>query len=124
MKVFTTLVLVLLFFTSCYNTERNCQKFKTGTFEFETIIDGQSVKTRFTRTDSIEVDYFNNTIDSASIRWLNDCEYIVKKLHPKNMVEEKSVHIKILSTKANSYNFEYSIVGQATKQQGTTYKID
>ena len=108
----------------CYENERNCADFKTGTFEFESTINGKLVKTRFTRNDSIEVDYFNKKIDSSSIRWINDCEYIVKKLNPKNMAEEKAVHIKILSTHNNSYIFEYSLVGQATKQKGTTFKIN
>lgn len=108
----------------CYENERNCADFKTGTFEFESTINGKLVKTRFTRNDSIEVDYFNNKIDSSSIRWINDCEYIVKKLNPKNMAEEKAVHIKILSTRDNSYTFEYSLVGQAIKQKGTTLKIN
>jgi hypothetical protein len=40
------------------------------------------------------------------------------------MAEEKAIHIKILTTKGNEYNFEYNIVGDTNKQKGTAKKID
>ena len=120
--------IILPFFASillvnCYAPERNCKKFKTGTFEFETYLNGEMVKTTFTRNDTLEVDYFQGEVDSSSVRWINDCEYILKALNPKNKAEEKSLQIKILTTDKNSYTFEFSVVGSAEKQQGTAYKV-
>ncbi len=123
MRFITGLLLSFLIF-SCYNPERNCQDFKTGTFEYEALIGTEVLSTTFTRNDTLEIDYFNGKSDSSSIRWINDCEYIVKKINPKNMAEEKAIHMKILTTKGNEYNFEYNIVGDTNKQKGTANKID
>ena len=123
MRFITGLLLSFLIF-SCYEPERNCQDFKTGTFEYEALIGKEVLSTTFTRNDTLEIDYFNGKSDSSSIRWINDCEYIVKKINPKNMAEEKAIHIKILTTKGNEYNFEYNIVGDTNKQRGTAKKID
>lgn len=119
---FTTTLLFLI--TSCYQPERNCTDFKNGEFSFSSIVDGKELKTSFTRTDNLEVDYFEGKIDSSSVRWINDCEYIVKNLNPKSKAQEKPIHMKILSTTDNSYTFEYSIVGEAIKQRGTVTKTN
>tara|TARA_R110002050_G_scaffold25604_13_gene68299 strand:- start:11503 stop:11937 length:435 start_codon:yes stop_codon:yes gene_type:complete len=118
-----SMVLLLLVVCSCYQPERNCTDFKNGKFSFTAEIDGEKHTTTFVRNDSIELDYFQGKVDTSSVRWLNDCEYIVKKLHPKNMAEEKSIHMKILSTSDNSYTFEYKVVGSTKKSKGTAIKI-
>ena len=123
MRFITGLLLSFLIF-SCYDPERNCQDFKTGTFEYEALIGTEVLTTTFNRNDTLEIDFFKGKSDSSSIRWINDCEYIVKKINPKNMAEEKAIHIKILTTKGNEYNFEYNIVGDTNKQRGTAKKID
>jgi hypothetical protein len=123
MRFITGLLLSFLIF-SCYNPERNCQDFKTGTFEYEALIGTEVLITTFNRNDTLEIDSFRGKSDSSSIRWINDCEYIVKKINPKNMAEEKAIHMKILTTKGNEYNFEYNIVGDTNKQKGTAKKID
>jgi len=79
--------------------------------------------TTFFRNDSIEIDYFRGKSDTSSIRWINECEYIVKKLNPKNMAEEKAVHIRILNSNNNQYTFDYAIVGQTTRKKGTATKV-
>ncbi|MGB0788044.1 MAG: DNA topoisomerase IV [Marinirhabdus sp.] len=108
---------------SCYSPERNCAHFKTGTFQFETVMATKVVKTTFVRNDSIEIDYFKGRADTATIRWINNCEYIVKKSNPKNQSEKKALHIKILTTHGNSYTFEYNEVGKARKERGTAVKV-
>ncbi|HJS01259.1 MAG TPA: hypothetical protein VJ780_10020 [Flavobacterium sp.] len=114
---------LLLIFISCYQAERNCKDFKTGKFRFEHEVDGVKKVTLFERNDSIEIETFEGKTDTASIRWVNDCEYILKKIHPKNMAEEKSISMRILTTSENSYTFEFGIVGSDQKQQGTVTKI-
>ena len=120
---FSIALLLFTLLSSCYQQERNCDKFRTGTFEFETLLNGELVKTTFVRNDTLEIDYFNNKIDSSKIRWINNCEYIVQKLHPKSMSEEKAVHMKILTTDKDTYTFEYSLVGKANKKRGTARKV-
>lgn len=124
------LLLLPFLFLNCYQTERNCSDFKTGTFEFKyTLDDGVEKTGKFVRTENLNIDYFENEIDSASIRWINDCEFIQKKLHPKNKAEEKAIHMKILTTSDDHYTFEYQLaVPTPYKKQrverGTATKID
>jgi len=108
---------------SCFEGQRDCTDFRTGTFEFTTMVNGVKKTTTFVRTASREIDFFEGKADTASIRWVNDCEYIVQKVHPKNMAERKAIAMKILTTSKNSYTFEYGIVGSSAKQKGTVTKI-
>jgi hypothetical protein len=110
--------------TSCYQQERNCKDFKTGKFKFEFEIDGKKKTTVFERTDKFEIETFEGKTDTASVRWVSDCEYVLQKIHPKNMQEQKAVQMKILTTKENSYTFEFSIVGDVNKQKGTVTKLN
>lgn len=114
----------LFLLASCYNQERNCSNFKTGKFKFEYDMDGVTKTTYFQRFDSIEIENFEGKIDTSSVRWLNDCEYVLQKLNPKNRQEKKAIHMKILTTTENSYTFEFSIVGEATKQKGVVTKVE
>lgn len=107
----------------CYEQERNCADFKTGKFRAEFEVDGKKHISEFERTENFEIETINGKVDTTSIRWVNDCEYIGRKLNPKNMQEEKAVQIKILSTTEDSYSFEFSLVGDANKQKGTVTKI-
>ena len=90
-------------------------------FSFTTTINEEEVTTTFIRKGDLEIDFFEGKVDSSSVRWINDCEYIVKKLHPRNKAEEKSVHMKILTTSDNSYTFEYNIVGETSKSKGESH---
>lgn len=121
-RIFQVLPLVLL--ASCYTPTRNCQDFKTGTFEFESFLDGELQKTTFVRNDTLEIDYFQGSQDSSSIRWINNCEYILTNLHPKNRAQEKPIHMKILTTDKDSYTFEYGLVGESKKERGTAKRVD
>lgn len=108
---------------SCYQVERDCDKFKTGTFEFKTQIQGEIKTTTFYRNDSLEIERYEGITDTSTIRWINDCEYVLKSISPESIKEKKQIHFKILSTDENAYNFEYNIVNSDKKQKGTAYKI-
>jgi hypothetical protein len=103
--------------------ERNCKDFKTGKFKFDYKVDGVNKTTVFVRNDSIEIETFEGKTDTSSIRWVSDCEYILQKIHPKNMAEKNAINMKILTTSKNSYTFEFGIVGSDKKQRGTVEKI-
>ncbi|WP_299433695.1 hypothetical protein [uncultured Maribacter sp.] len=102
MKKIICIILLLLTVISCYQPERNCSNFKTGEFTFTYEINGVSKTGKFIRDKEYSVDYYDNKIDSASVRWLNDCEFVLKDLN-----NDIAIHYKILSTTKNSYTFEY-----------------
>lgn len=120
-------ILLLLFFItfSCQKQlECNPKGFKTGKFEFIQKVNGTKETTTFERTDKLQIETYKGRTDTASIRWVNDYEFILKKLHPRNMAEKKVISMRILSTKGKTYTFEYSFVGESKKQIGTATKIN
>ncbi len=120
---FTITFSIVLILVGCQEPpQRNCSEFKNGKFSFSTVVEGDTLTTIFMRDGNIEVEYFNGRQDTSSVRWINDCEYILKKLNPKNRAEEKSVHIKILTTTDSSYTFEFSAVDEPKKLKGTAFK--
>ncbi len=115
-------LLLLILLSSCYEVERNCADFRTGTFKFEAVSGTEVFTTRIERNDSMEIEYYKGSIDTAKIRWINNCEYVLRKLNPKNMAEEKAIHIKILTTSGNTYNFEFNEVGKSSKSRASAVK--
>lgn len=111
-----------LLLLNCYESQRNCQDFKTGKFYSEVEIEGTVYKSVFERSESLQVEVYDNKIDSAQLRWINDCEVIFKTINPKSMAERKDVHLKILTTTDSSYTYEYSYVGESKKQKGIAYR--
>lgn len=123
--IFIFPLVILLIATSCQSPpERNCINFKEGTFSFSEIIDGDTLTTKFIRKDGIEIDFFNGNRDTSTVRWINDCEYILKKKNPNSKAEERPIQIKILTTTDSSYTFEYNIVGEPKKLRGTAIKTN
>lgn len=115
--------LLLIFLSSCSFPEKDCKKFKTGNFEFKTEIDGKEYVSYFQRSDSTEIEVFNGVTDTSSVRWVSDCEFILKNINPKK--SKKSITMKILSTENDSYTFEYSIVGDdSNKKRGKVFLSD
>ncbi|MUP45803.1 DNA topoisomerase IV [Gramella sp. BOM4] len=117
------LLLILVNLTSCFNAERNCEDYRTGIYEFETYLNGELVTSRFVRSDSLEIETFQGNIDTSTVRWINDCEYILENINPQSMSEEKAIHIKILTTNPNGYTFEYGQVGETKKARGEVKKV-
>ena len=115
----------LMFVTlSCYQVDRNCLPFHRGTFEFTTIVNGSLKTSRFERNELYEVEFFEGKIDTATIRWVNDCECILTKRNPISNQEKRPIRVEILSTKEAEYTFEYALVGYSKNaQRGTIKKI-
>ncbi|MCH1433401.1 MAG: DNA topoisomerase IV [Flavobacteriaceae bacterium] len=117
-------VCIFLMLSSCYTIERDCIPFHQGTFEFSQIINGSMKTSTFTRDSLYEIERFEGKIDTASIRWVNDCECILTKINPTSNQDKRPIQIKIISTQDNSYTFEYSLVGDSKNtQRGTIQKI-
>lgn len=120
--IFGLLFLSVLY--SCYQPERDCKSYRTGNYKFNYEI-GDSIKTgRFVRNDSYSVDYYEDKVDSATVRWFNDCEFVLQDIHSK-----AAIHYKIISTTDSSYTFQYkSAVKDPNKKlivkTGTAYQIN
>jgi len=123
MKKIALLGILAITATSCYNVERNCKDFKTGEFQFEYEVDGVKKTSNFVRNDTLEVGTFEGKEYKSTVRWVNDCEYILQRINPKNIAESKAIQMNILSTTENSYTFEFSNIGDSKKQKGTVIKI-
>ena len=109
---------------SCYEVQRNCSNFRYGTFKYERVIGDKLSTSFFIRNSDMEIEYYNNKIDTSKIKWINKCEFILTKLNPNNNNEKKPISIKIISTHKNYYVFEFSLVGNNTKRQrGKIVKI-
>ena len=122
MKKLLLLITVLLL-VSCYNADRNCKDFKTGKFRSEITINGIQKSTTSVRTATEVIETYEGKTDTASVRWINDCECVMQKRNPKNIQEKKAIDIKILTTSQNSYTFEFGVVGSDKKQRGTARRI-
>lgn len=120
----TILIIPLFLLASCYNAERNCQDFRTGTFKSEVTINGVKKETTSIRSETMVIETYEGKTDTASIRWVNDCEYVLQKINPKSMAESKAIAIKILTTSEKTYTFEFGIVGGNQKQKGTATRIN
>ncbi len=61
--LFSTLLLNF----SCYKVERNCSNFRFGTFKYERVIGDKLSTSFFIRNNDIEIEYYNNKIDTSKI---------------------------------------------------------
>jgi hypothetical protein len=118
-------ILIYVLFISCYSLERDCKPFQQGEFEFTQIINGEIKSSYFKRDSIFEIELFEGKIDTSSIRWVNDCECILTKLNPDNNQEKRPIQIRIISTKDDTYTFDYSLVGDSkNRQRGSIQKIN
>ncbi len=117
-------IIVLLSLASCYEQQRDCKDFKTGKFKSEIETKNGKMTMDFERSDSLEIGTYNGKTDTATVRWVNDCEYVTQKINPKSMAEKKAIAVRILTTSKNSYTFEFGEVGSDAKQTGTVTKIN
>ena len=112
-------------FFSCVIPEKNCSQFKVGEFNFESKTESGIYNSRSVRNDSIEIEFFGTSIDTSKITWVSDCEYLLRKLRPKTLSEEKAISVKIINTSEKGYLFEYSFVGdKENRARGNASKID
>ena len=118
------ILIFALLFMSCYNVERNCVDFKTGVFEFSTEVNDSLFTSTFTRTNEFEIELYNGIKDSSTIKWVNNCEFLLTKLNPRINQERRPVRIKILRTYGDKYDFEFSQVNDPQKiSRGTVKRI-
>lgn len=124
MKSLLSLFVILIFLSSCFRApERKCSDFKTGVFEFVAITDSDTLISIFERYEDYEIDRFQNQVDTSAVRWINDCEMILRNKNPKNNQEKEAIHIKILETDVDGYRFEYGYLSEPIKMRGYAKKL-
>ncbi len=123
MRLFYILCFVFIL-NSCYSPERKCQDFKTGRFKYEAFVGNEIQTTIFIRNDTIQIEEYQGKTDTSEVRWINNCEFILTPLRPKSILDQYQIHMKILETTANSYRFQYNIVGEDQKETGLATKMD
>lgn len=124
MKKLLYLLSFALLFASCYEAERNCADFKTGKFSYELTQNGVKQVTIIERNDTLQTETYNGKTTKASVRWVNNCEFIVQNLQPKSREDKKGISMRILTTKGNTATVEFSFVGESEKQKITVTKIE
>jgi len=101
-------------------TTPSADRFKSGTFEIPA---GKGYeKTIVIRQDSIQIEKYEDRIDTLSISWKNNFNYTLKMLNPKTAIDEDPIHIKITSIKDDSYEFEAVIGNSNYVQKGEITK--
>ncbi len=119
------LVFFSALFFSCVIPEKNCSQFKVGEFNFESKTESGIYTSRSVRNDSIEIEFFGSSIDTSKITWVSECEYILRKLRPQTISDEKAISVKIINTSEKGYLFEYSFVGdKENRARGNAFKVD
>lgn len=122
MKYTILFIFILLFTTSCYENTRECIDFQEGTFIWEQESGGKLLKTEFTRTKDLQIERFENKVDTSRIEWVNDCEWRVIPIDPETNAESRAYLFKILRTEEDSYTFEFKQSGRDQIYTGTAYK--
>lgn len=120
--VFAFLSLSFLLSWSCGQERMNINSLKQGTFK--TVLDDSELSSTAVRKDSIQIESFNNKLDTFKIFWKNDFEYVLTKTHPKTLLDSTPFHVKIIEVKQNSYSFVASYKGSNFKQNGTAVKLE
>jgi len=123
------LLLSFLSLFSCYETTRNCNDYKTGTFRFDYVVDGVPKSSTFKRTEQYSINFYDEKTDSSEVKWINGCEFVLYKINPRSISEKNPIHMKILTTTDTSYTFEYSKASfnegeNKRKEKGVAFKID
>jgi len=120
MKKLILLICVLTVTICCKEEGLNADRFKTGTFE---IPEGKGYeKTILIRKDSLQIEKYEDRIDTLSITWKNNFNYTLKMLHPKSAIDEDPIHVKITNVKKDSYEFEAVIGHSNFVQKGKIIK--
>jgi hypothetical protein len=81
------------------------------------------LKTKFIRTEDLQIEYFEDEVDTSRMEWVNDCEWRVIPIDPKTNADSRAYLFKILNTTGDSYTFEFTQSGRDQIYRGTATKL-
>ena len=117
------IIIFLGFINSCQQKQQtNVNSFKNG--KFKTVLEDGKTVSFATRNDSLQLETFNNKIDTFNIEWISNFEYILLKKNPKTLLDSTPFHVKITAIKGNSYDFTAYYKGSNFKQKGKAFKLE
>jgi len=119
MKIIIYIILAVLFF-SCVGNTSDVAQFRTGTYK--TFLDDSDEVSTAIRSDSTQIEIYNNVRDTFLIRWKSNFEYELIKLNPKKGLDSVPFYVKITGVKDNTYTFKANYKGSNFKQQGKAVK--
>ena len=122
MRVLIKFFIISILISACASGGNvDVKNFRTGTFEIPA---GKGFdKTKFVRSDSLQIEYYQNRTDSLKIVWKDNFNYTLYMLRPKSKLDKEPIRVRITGVKANSYDFE-AIIGHSNfNQKGTVNKI-
>ncbi len=106
---------------ACKKNTTNPFEFRTGTFKIPA--SENYTQTTIIRNDSLQIEHYENRIDTLLINWENNFKYTLKMLHPKTDLDKKPIHVKITSVKENGYDFIAKIGYSNFEQKGSLIKV-
>ncbi len=112
-------IILLFLFFSCEKSTDVAQ-FRTGTYK--TYLDDSDEVSTAIRSDSIQIEIYNNVRDTFAINWKSNFEYELKKINPKKGLDSVPFYVKITGIKGNTYTFKANYKGSNFKQQGKAVK--
>ncbi|MCD6544204.1 MAG: DNA topoisomerase IV [Flavobacteriaceae bacterium] len=116
------IILFFGFLISCQQkAQTNVNSFKKG--KFKTILEDGKTVSYAIRKDSLQLETYNNKIDTFKIKWINSFEYVLLKKNPKTLLDSTPFHVKITAIKGNSYDFTAYYKGSNFKQKGKATKL-
>ena len=121
MKKIILFISIATLLIGCKEASLSPDRFKTGTFE---IPEGKGYATTIiTRIDSLQIEQYEQRIDSFSILWKNNFNYSLKMTNPKSALDEEIIYVKITNIEKKAYDFEAVIGHSNYTQKGTITKI-
>jgi len=121
MKFYYFILLILII--SC-NKSTNLTPNELRNGKFKTIIEKGNYISIANRNDSIQIETFNNKIDTFYIKWKNNFKYSLIKKNPKSKLDKKEFIVKITGIKQNSYTFSAYFKDSNFKQKGKAFKLN
>lgn len=107
--------------SSCEKEQYSVEKFKSGVFEIPAT--DRYSKTEIIRNDSLQIEYYQDRVDSLRIVWLSNFKYDLIPVNAKNAAEEDIIHVRIKKIRANEYDFEAKIGISNFTSKATLIKI-
>ena len=121
MKAWVYIIVFIGAFTSC-KTEKKLDAESLRTGSFTTYLDDSDAVSTAIRNDSLQIETYNNAVDTFNIRWESNFEYILTKVNPKKGLDSVPFYVKITGIRGNSYTFRAYYKGSNFKQTGKAVK--
>ena len=120
LRIIINYIILVLLFLSCQRNTSDVTQFRTGTYK--TYLDDSDEVSTAVRSDSLQIEIYNNVRDTFAIHWKSNFEYELIKLHPKKGLDSVPFYVKITGVKGNVYTFKANYKGSNFKQQGKAVK--